>query len=118
MLSVGQIATMTSSVRYLDLDLGCTQVSARHAVIKITKPTLPVVDDPGASDKFEAAVGGGAGGLGVAGYELLNLSTTSLRTSATLDVVHPLCLNQSSFLSGLIATRINISFNYGRYVLK
>ena len=43
------------------------------------------------------------GGLGNAvEYELLNRSTTSLQTSAISSVVQPLCLNHSSFLSGLI----------------
>jgi hypothetical protein len=46
---------------------------------------------------------GAVGGLGEAvQYELLNRSTTSLRTSAISSAVQPLCLNHSSFLSGLI----------------
>jgi hypothetical protein len=42
---------------------------------------------------------------GVDLYELLNLSTTSLRTSAISAEDQPRLLNQSSFLSGLIAEK-------------
>jgi len=46
---------------------------------------------------------GALGGLSEAvQYELLNRSTTSLRTLAISSAVQPLCLNHSSFLSGLI----------------